>query len=90
MEDRGLMISRKKTEYLCFGKDRDSEVSLHWTRLGKVDEFKYLGSTVAKDGNLDAEITRRIQAGWNNWKKMSGVLCDRRINIKVKGKYIRR
>jgi len=34
---------------------------------------------------VEAEINRRIQSGWNNWK-MSGVMCDRRIPAKVKGK----
>ena len=54
--------------------------------LNGVEKFKYLGSTVASDGNLDAEITHRVQAGWGNWRKMSGVLCDRKISVKVKGR----
>ncbi|XP_066941373.1 uncharacterized protein [Macrobrachium rosenbergii] len=41
---------------------------------------------VADDGNLDVEITYRVQTGWKNRRKMSGVLCDRRINVKVKGR----
>lgn len=85
MEDRGLKISRKKTEYLRFNEDRNTEISVQGTRLKRVDKFKYLGSTVAEDGNLDAEITNRVQSGWRNWKKMSGVLCDRKISVKVKG-----
>ena len=28
----------------------------------------------------------RIQSGWNNWKRVSGILCDRRISLIVKGK----
>ena len=41
---------------------------------------------MAEDGELDAEISHRIQSGWKNWKNMTGVLCDRRINLKLKGK----
>ena len=41
---------------------------------------------MASNGELDAEITHRVQAGWKNWKKTSGVLCDRNINIRTKGK----
>ena len=29
---------------------------------------------------------RRIQAGWMSWKKVSGVLCDRKLSARVKGK----
>ena len=86
LEDRGLKISRKKTEYLRFNEDQDSDIVMDGERLNRVGKFKYLGSTVAGDGNLDAEITHRVQAGWRNWRKMSGVLCDRRINVKVKGR----
>ena len=32
------------------------------------------------------EVSKRTQCGWNNWRKMSGVLCDRRIPSHVKGK----
>ena len=28
----------------------------------------------------------RIQSGWKNWKGVSGILCDRRISLIVKGK----
>ena len=34
-------------------------------------------------------MTHRIQSGWKNWKILSGVLCDRRIRLIVKGKYAR-
>ena len=30
-----------------------------------------------------------MQSGWNNWKGVSGVLCDRRMNVKINGKVYR-
>ena len=41
---------------------------------------------MADNGDLDAEMTNRIQSGWKNWKRISGILCDRRISLRVKGK----
>ena len=43
--------------------------------------------TLADDEELDAEVTR--QTGWKNWKRVSGVLCDRNMNVKIQGKMYR-
>ncbi|XP_066956334.1 uncharacterized protein [Macrobrachium rosenbergii] len=61
LKDRGLKISRKKTEHLSFNEDQDSEISMEGTRLNPVEKFKYLGSTVADDGSLDVEITKECR-----------------------------
>ena len=86
MEDRGLKINRKKTVYLRFNVDGNSDINLQGQNLERVNTFKYLGATLAENGDLDAEMTHRIQTGWQNWKRVSGILCDRRISLRVKGK----
>ena len=59
-----------------------------FTVIQGVKTFTYLGSTLAVDGELDAEVTHRVQSGWKNWKRVSGVLCDRRMNVKIKGECV--
>nr|XP_027210575.1 uncharacterized protein LOC113803967 [Penaeus vannamei] len=54
--------------------------------LKRVEKFKYLGSLVSKDGEKDSEVTHRARAGCMNWRKMSGVLHDKKISARVKGK----
>ena len=54
--------------------------------MQRVNQFKYLGSTVQDDGGSEAEVAKRIQAGWNNWRKVTGILCDKKVSPKVKGK----
>ena len=44
---------------------------------------------MAEDGKLDAEVTHRVQSGWKIWKRVSGVLCDRRMNVKINGNVYR-
>ena len=88
---RGLKINRKKTVYLRFNVDRDlddgnSDVNIQGENLERVNTFEYLGATLAENGDLDAEMTHRIQSGWKNWKRISGILCDRIISLRVKGK----
>ena len=86
LEDRGLKISRKKTEYLSFMDERDGDFRMQNKILKRVETFKYLRSMMVNNGKLDAEITHRIQAEWRNWKKVTGVLCAKKVDVKAKGK----
>ena len=54
-----------------------------------MDGFVYLGGMVAEDGHLEAEVRRRTQAGANAWRKVEGVMLDRKISKKLKGKVLR-
>ena len=83
VDERGLNICRSETEY------QDAEIHLQGERVKRVKTVTYLGSTSAEDGELDAEVTHRVQSGWKNWKRVSVVLCDRRMNVKIKGKVYR-
>ena len=49
-------------------------------------KYSYLCSTVSNDGRCEEEIRRKIQAGWMYWRKVSGILCERKLSAKVKGK----
>ena len=39
----------------------------------------------AAQEELDAEVTDIVQIGSKNWKRVSCVLCDRKMNVKIKG-----
>ena len=47
---------------------------------------RILGSTLQSDGGMSTEINKRTQCGWNNCREMSGILCDKRVPPRVKGK----
>ncbi|MCJ8736381.1 hypothetical protein PDJAM_G00257710 [Pangasius djambal] len=82
-----MKVSRSKTEYVCVNEREGSgTVRLQGEEVKKVQEFKYLGSTVQSNGECGKEVKKRVQAGWNGWRKVSGVLCDRRISGRIKGK----
>ncbi|XP_050512981.1 uncharacterized protein LOC126888662 [Diabrotica virgifera virgifera] len=51
------------------------------------NSFKYLGSVLQSNGEIDKDACSRIRAGWMKWKEASGVLCDRKIPMKLKGKF---
>ena len=87
LERKGMKVSRSKTKYLCINAGNDKEtVKMKDTKVPRVKEFKYLGSTVQESGSCKREVKKRVQAGWNRWRKVSGVICDRRLPAEVKGK----
>ena len=87
LERRGMKVSRSKTEYLCInGGNDDERVKMEDTKVIRVKEFKYLGSTVQESGSCEREVKKRVQAGWNGWRRVSRVICDRRLPARVKGK----
>ncbi|KAK3508959.1 hypothetical protein QTP70_015383, partial [Hemibagrus guttatus] len=90
LERRGMKVSRSKTEYMCVNEREGSgTVRLQGEEVKKVQEFKYLGSTVQSNGECGKEVKKRVQAGWNGWRKVSGVLCERKISVRIKGKVYR-
>ncbi|KAK3562891.1 hypothetical protein QTP86_011127 [Hemibagrus guttatus] len=90
LERRGMKVSRSKSEYMCVNEREGSgTVRLQGEEVKKVQELKYLGSTVQSNGECGKEVKKRVQEGWNGWRKLSGVLCDRKISARIKGKVYR-
>nr|KYP34423.1 Retrovirus-related Pol polyprotein LINE-1 [Cajanus cajan] len=94
LEEHGLRISRSKTEYMeCKFSMRNTratqEVKIGEQAITKVPRFKYLGSIVQQDAELEGDVHHRIQAGWMKWRRASGVLCDKKVPLKLKGKFYR-
>ncbi|GKC66063.1 hypothetical protein Tco_1098661 [Tanacetum coccineum] len=48
-----------------------------------------MGSVIHKSGRVDDDVAHRIRADWVKWRAASGVLCDKRIPKKLKGKVYR-
>ena len=77
-------MRRNNTKYLRIGGvDDGEELKLQGEKVKR--DVKYLGSTVSSDERCE-EVRKRIQAGWMSCRKVSGVLCDRKLSAKVKGK----
>ncbi|PWZ13495.1 Craniofacial development protein 2 [Zea mays] len=67
----------------------DGDVSLDGQVVPKKDTFRYLGSMLQKEGDIDEDVSHRIKAGWLKWRQAAGVLCDHRVPRKLKGKFYR-
>ncbi|KAK3519934.1 hypothetical protein QTP70_008030 [Hemibagrus guttatus] len=63
LERRGMKVSHSKTEYMCVNEREGSgTVRLQDEEVKKVQEFKYLGSTVQSNGESGKEVKKRVQA----------------------------
>ena len=75
--ERGMKVSRSKTEYLHVNGGNDKETV-------KMEDTKVpinLGSTVQESDSCEREVNRRVQAEWNGWRKILGLICDRRLPL---------
>ena len=86
LEDRCMRVNRQKTEHLYCGGGyaEPARVKVQKEQLARVQVLKYLGSTVQENKGAEREVASWISAGWNSWKKVSGVLCGKKIPPKVK------
>jgi hypothetical protein len=57
--------------------------------IPKKDTFRYLGLMLQKNEDIDEDVSHRIKADWLKWRQASGVLCDPRVPLKLKGKFYR-
>ena len=62
----------------------EGDVSLESQVVPKRDTFRYLGSMLQRDGDIDEDASHRIKAGWMKWRQASGVLCDKKVPQKLK------
>ena len=52
-------------------------------------KFKYLGSVIQSNVEIDGNVTNRIQVGWLKWRAATRVICDKKFSRRLKGKSYR-
>jgi hypothetical protein len=93
LEAKGFRLSRSKMEYIkcdfSATTQEKGDARLDGQVVPKKDTFRYLGSMLQKNGDIDEDVSHRIKADWLKWRQASGVLCDPRVPLKLKGKFYR-
>lgn len=82
LKSKGFKISRTKTEYMVCNSSKHIErveiiVRIEDHDIPQSDSFRYIGSIISNDGEIDEDVEHRIKAGWLKWRLTSRVLCNR-------------
>jgi len=91
----GLEVNEGKTEYLVMTEERTDEDPLDVgdLRFENVEEFRYLGSTVTSDNDMNREVTLRIQSGnrclFSVGHLLSSRVLSRRAKLRIYNSVIR-
>ncbi|GJU90167.1 retrovirus-related pol polyprotein LINE-1 [Tanacetum coccineum] len=96
LEDNGLRVNKEKTKYLrCNfsrnenGQNEEEEICIGKHILEPKESFRYLRSMIHKSGRIEDDVTHRIQVGWLKWRSTTGIMCDNKVPLKLKGKFYR-
>ena len=66
---KGFRLSRTKTKYMRYNfrttrHEEEEEVSLDGQVVRQKETFRYLGSMLQKNGDIDEDVSHRIKVGW--------------------------
>ena len=88
-KQHGLRVNLEKTDVLSIGAHREElNIKLEGRTIRQNNSFIYLSGAVSSDGRSETEVRRRVQAGANAWRQVEGVMSDRHISKKLKGKVL--
>jgi hypothetical protein len=87
LETKGFRFTSSKIEYMKCDFSATTQEEDDGQVVPKKDTFRYVGSMLQKDRDIDEDVNHRIKVGWLKWRQGSGVLCDSRVALKLKGKF---
>ena len=86
----GLEVSADKTNYMVMSRDqnagRNHSVRIDNTTFERVEEFKYLGTTLTNENSILEEIKSRLKSGNACYHSVQNLLSSRLLskNLKIK------
>jgi len=86
----GLEVSDDKTKYMVMSRDqnagRNHSVRIDNSTFERVEEFKYLGTTLTNQNSIPEEIKSRLRSGNACYHSVQNLLSSRLLskNLKIK------
>ncbi|EYB86662.1 hypothetical protein Y032_0275g1056 [Ancylostoma ceylanicum] len=86
----GLQLNIEKTDHMeCGARIDDGTIYVDGNDLRKVECFKYLGSRIGSKGDIFSDALGCANAAWMKWRTTMGILCDKKMPIRLKSKVYR-
>ena len=88
--ETGVEISADKTKYMIMSRDqnagRNQSVRINNSMFKRVEEFKYLGTTLTNQNSIAEEINSRLRLGNACYHSVQNLLSSRLLsnNLKIK------
>ena len=86
IENKGLRVTRSKTEYLPPSSCHVIKVKLGEEEIKNVTTFKYFGSMFDAESSSTTYCKKRVRLAWKKWREVNGVICDKKVPVKLKHK----
>ena len=84
---RKLRVNMGKSKFMRCIRNVDGarlNVMLNGEALEEVDQFKYLGSVIAANGGVEADVRHRVNEGCKVLGALKGVMKNRGLAMNVK------
>jgi sorting nexin-29 len=87
-KDIGLELNADKTKYMVMARDqnagRSPSMKIHNSPIDRVEEFKYLGTTLTTQNSIQAEIKSRLKLGNACYYSVQNLLSSRLLSKNLK------
>ena len=82
----GMQISAEKSKIMINSNNRNfhTNIQLYGENLEEVDQFKYLGATITKNGSSDYDITIRLAQATSAMVRLTTIWNSKGIRFKLK------
>jgi len=90
--ENGLEVSADRTKYVVMSRDQNAG-QIHGVRIdnstfGRVEEFKYLGTTLTNQNYIPEEIKSKLRSGNACYHSVQNLLSSRLLSENLISRYI--
>jgi hypothetical protein len=90
-KETGLEVNAEKTKYMCLSRDKNAgqnhNMMVDNKSFEKVEQFKYLGTTLTKRNFIQEEIKSSLKSGtnptWTDPGSSPGLRCERPVTNRL-------